>query len=176
MRRAAIELFAAQGFDQTTAAEIAARAGVTERTFFRHFPDKREVLFDGQEILGSALADAIASAPVSMSPIATLHQAFSDVAALFEANRPYSEPRQRIIAANPALQERESAKHVALVRLVTECLQKRGVEKLRADLVAQTGMAVLGHALTAWLADPSQGLSATIDTAFDELRILTSSD
>src|SRR5487761_2310179 len=94
--RAALELFLERGFDQTTAAEIAARAGVTERTFFRHFPDKREVLFDGQDILGTALSAAIGKAPPELPPMETLHRAFASITEMLERNRPYSEPRQRV--------------------------------------------------------------------------------
>ncbi len=174
LRRAALELFAENGFDQTTAAQIAARAGVTERTFFRHFPDKREVLFEGQEILGAALTEAIAAAPRGLSPIETLHRAFTSITEMLEANRQYSEPRQRIIAATPALQEREVAKHAALIRTAAEALQRRGVEKRRADLAAQAGLAVLGYALASWFTDPSRRLNDCLDRAFTELRTLSS--
>src|SRR5438270_5039268 len=106
---AAIELFAEKGFDHATAAQIAARAGVTARTFFRHFPDKREVLFEGQAILGAALSQAIAQAPPGLPPIETLRRAFASITEMLEHNRQFSEPRQRIISATPALQEREVA-------------------------------------------------------------------
>lgn len=174
LRQAAIELFAQNGFDQTTAAQIAARAGVTERTFFRHFPDKREVLFEGQEILGKALSEAIGTAPPELSPIETLHRAFAAVTGLLEENRQFSEPRQRIISATPALQEREVAKHAAMARTVATALRRRGVERLRADLAAQAGLGVLGYALDCWFADPSMRLSDYLDRAFAELQELAS--
>lgn len=172
LQRAALELFAENGFDRTTAAEIAARAGVTERTFFRHFPDKREVLFDGQNILGAALSDAIATAPSDLPPIPALRRAFAAVTPMFEQNRPFSQPRQRIISATPALQEREVAKHVALTRLVAEALQRRGVERHRADLAAHAGLAALGYALDRWFADGSVRLDDYLDRAFAELQAL----
>jgi AcrR family transcriptional regulator len=174
LRRAAIELFSEAGFDQTTAAQIAARAGVTERTFFRHFPDKREALFDGQTILGAALTEAIRTAPAELSPIETLQRAFDSVVPLLEENRKFSEPRQQIIARTPALQEREAAKHVALARMVTDSLVDRGVPALRAELAAQAGSAVLTHALTAWFSDPSGNLRDYLQSAFAELRSLSS--
>ncbi len=174
LMKAALELFAENGFDHTTAAQIAARAGVTERTFFRAFPDKREVLFVGQNILDTALSEAIAKAPANLPPIETLRRAFASVTQMLEDNRRFSEPRQRIISATPALQEREVAKHAALVRTVAEALQRRGVEKLRADLAAQTGLAVLGHALVSWFADPSVRLNDYVDRAFVELKKLSS--
>jgi AcrR family transcriptional regulator len=173
LRHAALELFAENGFDRTTAAEIAARAGVTERTFFRHFPDKREVLFDGERILGAALSEAIGKVPPDLSAIETLHRAFASITGMLEQNRPYSEPRQRIISATPGLQEREVAKHAALIRIVAEALQRRGVEKLRADLAAQAGSAALSYALAGWFADSSVRLNDYLDRAFVELQKLS---
>ena len=172
LRQAALELFAENGFDQTTAAQIAARAGVTERTFFRHFPDKREVLFDGEDTLGKALAAAIGGAPAGRPAMDVLRHAFTGVTELLEGNRKFSEPRQHIIAASPTLTEREVAKHAMLAAGMAAALRRRGVEPLRADLAAQTGLAVLGHALTAWFADPSQSLDHHLDHAFAELQAL----
>ena len=170
---AALELFAQNGFEQTTAAEIAARAGVTERTFFRHFPDKREVLFEGQHILVEGLTAAIAAAPPDLPPMAVLRRAFAAVTPMFETNRSFSAPRQRVIAASPALQEREAAKGAAITRAVADALQKRGIERPRAMLAAQAGSAVLSHAFDSWVADPSQSLDAWFDRAFEELQDLT---
>lgn len=172
--QAALELFTESGFDHTTAAQIAARAGVTERTFFRHFPDKREVLFVGQAILDTALSRAIAEAPAELSPIETLRRAFAAVTEMLEQNRRFSEPRQHIIAATPALQEREVAKHAAITRAVADALRKRGVEARRADLTAQVGLSVLSYALTAWFAEPSSRLANHLDHAFAELQDLSS--
>jgi AcrR family transcriptional regulator len=172
--KAAIELFAEKGFDHTTAAQIAARAGVTARTFFRHFPDKREALFEGQTILSTALSKAITEAPAELSPVEALRRAFASVTVMVEQNRRLSEPRQHIISVTPALQEREVAKHAALTRVVAEALQKRGVEIRRADLAAQAGLAVLSYALDAWFADPSSGLAHYLDCAFAELQDLSS--
>jgi len=168
---AALELFTQNGFDQTTAAQIAARAGVTERTFFRHFPDKREVLFGGQEILSAALTAAIRQAPADLAPIDMLRLAFAEVTPLLEDNRRFSEPRQHIIAANPALMEREVAKHSALVGVVAEALQQRGIALGRASFAAQAGLAVLGHALDLWFADGTQSLSKCLAEAFAELDL-----
>ncbi|MDR3474765.1 MAG: TetR family transcriptional regulator [Devosia sp.] len=174
LRHAALELFVENGFDQTTAAQIAARAGVTERTFFRHFPDKREVLFDGQNILGTALSEAIGKAPPELTPMQTLHRAFASMVEMLERNRRYSEPRQRVISSTPALQERELAKGAAITRAVAEALQRRGVEKQRANLAAQAGLAALGYALDAWFADASLPLGDYLDRAFVELQQLSS--
>ncbi len=99
LQQAAVELFQERGYDRTTAAEIAGRAGVTERTFFRHFPDKREVLFDGQAVLVEALATSIAGAPTELGPLDTLFRAFRSVTTLLEDNRSFSKPRQEVISA-----------------------------------------------------------------------------
>jgi len=171
LRHAALELFAENGFEQTTAAQIAARAGLTERTFFRHFPDKREVLFDGQEILAAALTDAIQKAPGGLSPIEILREAFAAVTPLLEGNRQFSEPRRHIIAAAPALLEREVAKHAALARIVAQALQQKGIEKLHAGLAAEAGLAVLGHAIELWFDDANLPLADCIAQAFSSLQL-----
>src|SRR6201994_4478736 len=106
LQGAALELFQERGYDQTTAASIAARAGVTERTFYRHFPDKRETLFDGQAALQETLIEAILAAPPETAPLRVLLDAFSAIEPLFEANRAFAAPRQAVIAATPALRER----------------------------------------------------------------------
>ena len=164
--QAALELFAENGFYRITAAQIAARAGVTERTFSRHFPDKREVLFKGQNVLGAALSAAIERTPAEIPPFEALRRAFGSVAVILEQNRRFSEPRQYIISATPALQEREVAKHAAIARAVSLALQKRGVDTRRADLAAQTGLAVLSFAADAWFGDPSLRLSTYLDRGF----------
>ena len=174
LMQASLELFAERGFDQTTAAQIAARAGVTARTFFRHFPDKREVLFVGQSVLGAALSKEIRAVHPSLSPIETLQRAFASVADILEQNRQFSEPRRHIISATPALLEREVAKHAAMTQTVAAALQERGVEARRSALAAQTGLGVLTYALDAWLADPSTRLVNHLDHAFDELQGLRS--
>ena len=175
LQQAAVELFCERGYDQTTTAEIAARAGVTERTFFRHFPDKREVLFDGQGILREALTVAIAEAPVTLQPLEVLCWAFHSVERLLEDNRPFSLPRQQVIDHAPALQERELAKVAALAEALALALRQRGVNKRLAALAAQTGMATFRYAVASWFADPAGGLGTHLDRAFDELDGLASS-
>lgn len=173
LQLSALELFGKYGFEQATAAQIAAHAGVTERTFFRHFPDKREVLFEGQAVFASALTAAVEATPMGLPPMEVLRQAFRGITPLLEGNRPFSEPRQRIIAADASLQERESAKHAALVKLVAELLRARNVSPLEAALAAEAGMAVLSQAIAAWFADPSQKLDHCVDVAFAALQRLT---
>jgi AcrR family transcriptional regulator len=168
-----LELYQERGFDQTTAAEIAARAGVNGRTFFRHFPDKREVLFDGEADLRAALIQAVVEAPESLEPFDALLCAFRMSARNLEHNRPFSEPRWKVIAVTPALRERELAKHAWLMDAVAEALRQRGVGAGMADLAARTGWAAYQHAVQAWVDDPAQGLDARLCQAFDDLRALS---
>ena len=174
LQQAALELFSEHGYDQTTTFEIAARAGVTERTFFRHFSDKREVLFDGQALLRAALTGAIVNAPKGMQPLEVLYAAFRSVEQVLEDSRPFSFPRQQVIASTPALQERELAKIAALIENMASALTERGVDAGLAVLAAQTGMAAFQYAVTSWFADPSRRLRIHLDNAFDELCRLSS--
>ena len=176
LQRAALDLFHEHGYDRTTAAGIAARAGVTERTFFRYFPDKREVLFDGETIVREALTAAIAEAPGGLAPLDILWQAFRSFAPMLEANRAYAKPRQDVIAVTPALQERELAKIAALSEALAGALRARGVPELRAVLGAQAGMTVFVHATLNWLEDPEVGFEERIDIAIDGLRELLAYD
>lgn len=168
-----MELYQERGFDQTTIAEITTRAGVNERTFFRHFPDKREVLFDGEADLRAALTQAIAEAPERLEPFKILLSAFRECARNLENNRPFAEPRWKVIAATPALRERELAKHAWLTDAVAEALRQRGVGAGPAGLAARTGWAAYQHAVQAWIDDPAQSLDARLSQAFDDLRALS---
>src|SRR5689334_19619355 len=114
LTRAALELYAERGFDRTTVADIAARAGVTERTFFRYFADKREVLFDGAHTLERAVVDGIAAAPATATPIDVVAEAFAGASSVLEDRRDFARQRAAAIAATPALQERELLKLAAL--------------------------------------------------------------
>ncbi|MGI5467044.1 TetR/AcrR family transcriptional regulator [Streptomyces sp. CA-132043] len=172
LQQAALELYQERGFDQTTTAEIAARAGVNERTYFRHFPDKREVLFDGEADLRAALTRAVAEAPEGLQPLDVLLGAFRKVRRILEDNRPFAEPRLRIIAATPALRERDLAKAASLIDALAEALRQRGVAPRLAGLAAQTGWATFHQAAQAWIEDPALSLDAHLLQAFDDLHTL----
>ncbi|MGS0896626.1 TetR/AcrR family transcriptional regulator [Burkholderia stagnalis] len=172
MREAALELFSEKGYDRTTAAEIAARAGVTERTFFRHFPDKREVLFNEAE-LHAGLDAAIAEAPPELGPLEAVVRAFQSVAPMFEENLPFAESGRAVIAQTPALQERQLAKTALITRAIAEALRRRGIEPALADLAAVAGMAVTGHGLQMWVQDPSSPLVDHLEEAFQALKGLS---
>ena len=165
LRQATLELFQQRGYDATTTAEIAARAGVTERTFFRHFADKREALFDGENAFREMLAERVRSAPDDMGAMAALFHAFRSVEPLLERNRPFTEPRQKLIAETPALQERVLMKTAGLIAGLSNALRQRGVDEDMAALAAEIGMAVFSRATSAWLADPASDLRSHLEMA-----------
>jgi AcrR family transcriptional regulator len=175
LQMAALELFSERGYEETTAAEIAARAGVTERTFFRHFPDKREVLFDGDAAFTQALRSAVRYAPAALGPWDALFLAFGSVKHMFVENRPFSEPRQRVIAGSPALQERAAAKTRSMIAALASALCERGVPARQANLAAQMGAITLGHAVAAWFDDAATDLGVHIARAVHEVREVSSS-
>jgi AcrR family transcriptional regulator len=174
LQTAALELYRERGFDQTTTAEIAARAGVNERTFFRHFPDKREVLFGGEAEVRAALEQAVAEAPDELPPLELLLWAFRKVEPILEGNRSFAEPRRAVIAATPALRERELAKHASLADAVAQALRQRGVPDPLAALAARAGWTAYQHAVHAWIDRPAQSLDVHLLEAFDALRTLSS--
>ena len=173
LQHAALDLFAAQGYDGTTTAQIAARAGVTERTFFRHFVDKREVLFDSEEQFRVDLLDGLAAAPDG-PPLLMLFHAYQASFALLERNRPFAEPRFHVIGATPSLQEREAAKLASVNRTLAEALVARGVQAPLAVLATEVGMAAFGQATKRWIHEPPPGdLNAHLRRAFADLKSLT---
>src|SRR5580658_7329943 len=125
LAKAALELYSDNGFEQTTVEEIAKRAGLTERTFFRHFADKREVLFWGASALQEQLVSALEQAPASLPEIDAVGVALEAVAASFEERRDFARRRQRVIVANAELQERERIKLASLASAVAGGLRER---------------------------------------------------
>ena len=174
LQQAALELYRERGFDQTTTAEIAARAGVTERTFFRHFPDKREVFFDGEAQLIALMTEAIAAAPPTLTPWETLFLAFCAVEPLLVENRDPAESRREVMLGTPALLERQLAKGALLTATLGSALQARRVSESLATLAAHTGMAVLTHAMTSWRIDSSKTLRDHLTESFHKMHALSS--
>jgi AcrR family transcriptional regulator len=163
LQKAALELFATQGFEQTTATEIAHSVGLTERTFFRHFSDKREVLFYGQHLLVQAFLAGVETAPPGAAPIEIIAGALGSSAAFFPAERrAYSRTRQSVIDHNPPLQERERHKLASLATALAEALRARGVDDLAATLAGQVGVTVFGIAFSQWIAEGEQRSLADI--------------
>lgn len=173
LEQAALELYTEHGYDQTTTAQIAARAGLNERTYFRHFPDKREVLFQVEATQQRALARALAAVPDDVGPLHAVLHAFRSMAPDLENRRSLAEQRHRIIAATPALRERELTKEAALGLVVAEALRARGVPDWPATLLAQVTTSALGHAIHTWTADPSTTIDDLIVRAFAHLQQFT---
>ncbi len=163
LQAAALELFATHGFEQTTAAEIAQSVGLTERTFFRHFSDKREVLFFGQDAFLQAFLDGVDSAPEVASPLEVIASTLRTATSLFpDERRPYSRMRQTVIDRNPALQERERHKLAVLATTVAEALQARGVDETAATLAAESGTTVFAIAFAQWIREGEERSLADI--------------
>jgi AcrR family transcriptional regulator len=154
LARAALELFGEQGFAATTVPQITERAGLTTRTFFRHFADKREVLFDGDAIPEMARR-MLQQAPHDLDPMTLLRHGLRQVGVeRFDGHREEVRRRRDVILAEPALRERDTQKRDDLVRILRPALLARGVDPLGAALLAETTVAVLHVALESWLADP----------------------
>jgi len=151
LQEAALALFAERGFDQATTADIAARAGLTERTFFRHFADKREVLFGGSDLLRERIVTGVERAPQAAGPLDAVAAGLDAAAAMLgEFRRDLSRQRQAVIAANPELRERELAKLADYAEGVAAALRQRGAGELQATIAAEAGMTVLRVALERW--------------------------
>jgi len=156
LAKAAMALYAEQGFEQTTVAEIAARAGLTERTFFRHFADKREVLFYGMDRLRDLLVRAVADAPDSATAMEAAGAAFEAAGAMFEENPERVRLRDAIVSAHAELRERELIKLAVFASAVAGALRDRGIPEPAASLAAETGVAVFKVAFARWVSEPGQ--------------------
>jgi len=174
LEQAALALYAERGFENTTVVEIAARAGLTERTFFRHFADKREVLFWGAAMLEQLAVGAVEAAPESSSPIDAITTGLEATGPMFEERRDYARRRQRVIDANAELRERELIKLASLASALAGALRRRGVADPAATLTAEAGIAVFKVAFARWVSDSdSLDLQQHIRESLDELQAVT---
>lgn len=171
---AAIELFDERGYEATTVAEIAERAGLTKRTFFRYFSDKREVLFTGSHELQRVWLEGVASAPADATALAAVATGLDPVAEMFAERHDFARIRAGIIEANPELQERELIKLQTLAGAITAALVERGVSANAAILAAQAGVTVFHVAFAHWVTqeDPA-AFRRLMDEALEELRSVT---
>lgn len=153
-------------------AEIAARAGLTERTFFRYFADKREVLFAAAGALREALVRTVADAPASLAPLDVAATAVQALAAELP-DRETARQRRSIIAANPELQERDLSKYASLSAALAEALRARGQPEPAAALTAEVAIVVFKVGFERWLTDPrDRDLPVLIRESLDDLRAL----
>ncbi|MFS4092126.1 TetR family transcriptional regulator [Streptomyces sp. AF1A] len=152
LAEAALELYGERGFEQTTVAEIAKRAGLTERTFFRHYADKREVLFAGSAELEQLFVETVAGAPPSAAPMDALAEGLDAVCAVFADRREFARKRHAVIAATAELRERELIKLASMAAALAGTLRGRGVAEPAASLTAEAGVAVFKVAFERWIA------------------------
>lgn len=171
LMRAAVEAFLERGFDAVTVAEITERAGLTKRTFFRHYTDKREVLFAGQEILSRMLADAVAAAPDSATPLEAIADALAAIETVFDAERrKWARKVRQVVAATSELHERELLKRAILNAAMADALRERGVPDPAASVAAELGGLAFSAAFARWVVeDDERGFAEFARDALAEL-------
>jgi AcrR family transcriptional regulator len=175
LEQAALDLYLERGFERTTVAEIAQRAGLTERTFYRHFADKREVLFGGSAILQEMLVSAVVAAPPGASPMDAIAAALDAASTLLDERRDTARQRQKVINANDELRERELIKMASLGDAMAAALRRRGVKDPVAALSAESGIAVFRVAFDRWVsAKGRRRLSHYVHESLDQLKAVTS--
>jgi AcrR family transcriptional regulator len=173
-REAALELYAERGYEQTTVAEIADRAGLTARTFFRHFTDKREVLFAGSEVLQESMVTALRDAPSSATPMGAVGAALDASTIFLGRDHAHSRQRHAIISANAELMERELIKMATLAAALGAGLRERGVREPDASLAAQAGIVVLQVAFERWVTSPAEtDLRKEMSSNLERLQTVT---
>ncbi|WP_432176661.1 TetR/AcrR family transcriptional regulator [Streptomyces sp. Tue6028] len=174
LAEAALELYSERGYEQTTVAEIAKRAGLTERTFFRHYADKREVLFAGSGELQELFVRAVAQAPESAAPIDALALGLDAASQAFVDRHEQARKRHAVITANAELQERELIKLASMSATLADTLRGRGVTEPAASLTAEAGMAVFKIAFECWISAAKEGdLAQLMRESLDELKAVT---
>lgn len=174
LERAALELFAQHGFAETTVPQITARAGLTTRTFFRHFPDKRAVLFAIEDEAPEMVAGLLADAPAALSPMALIAYGLETRAVGLEGQREYLRTRRAIIDADEGLRERELRKRSALSEAITAGFRTHGIDELTSTLAAEIAVTAFGIAITRWLdQDDDQTLAELVRDTLERLRSLT---
>jgi len=164
LEHAALELFLDHGFDRVTVPEITARAGLTTRTFHRHFADKREVLFADADQFSTFASRLVLQAPAHLGPIDVVAQGLPTLATAFEGRLEQLKLRKAIIDTHDGLRERELRKMEALVDAITNAFRDRGVDDRTAAVVAETAVGVVKVALRRWIASTGQEPLHTIMT------------
>ncbi|MDX6277663.1 MAG: hypothetical protein QOJ72_1791 [Nocardioidaceae bacterium] len=177
LQAAALDLYASKGFEETTVVEIAQSVDLTERTFFRHFVDKREVIFAGQDVFQQGFIDGVADAPHGASPLEIVTSAVLAGSGFFtEDRRTHSRQRSAVITATPELRERELLKMASLAAAIAGALRERGVPDPAATLAAESGTTVFRMAFERWLEPDSKRTLIELEREmFAELAALTGS-
>ncbi len=177
LQAAAFELYTAKGYEETTVGDIAARAGVTERTFYRYFADRREVFFDGSQDFQDFLVHAVQAAPAGTGPLDAVSGALYRAAReVFPDRSAMARQRQRLIDANPELHEREVAKMSRLATAMAAALRARGVEEPTASVAAETGIALFRVAFAHWVDEHNTAdLENLISASLHQLSVIAPS-
>jgi len=176
LAKAALELFQERGYLETTVADIAARAGLTERTFFRYFTDKREVLFSGSKVLEEAIVETVTGAPATAEPLPLVAAAVEAAAARLQELRDMNAVRFRyaLVTQHAELRERELIKMASLAAAITQALRARGVGEPAASLAAEAGIAIFKVGFERWLGEKKrQDFPGHVRAAFETLKGLT---
>ena len=178
LERAALELFLEQGFAHTTVPQITARAGLTTRTFFRHFVDKREVLFAGEDAVPALVGKLMAEAPASLRPMAVIASGLRPFAeAVFEGRIESLRMRRRVIQADEGLRERELRKLATLSGAINQGFRQRGADELTATLAAELAVTAFSVSMTRWLdQDGERSLAEIVDETLHALRAIAADD
>ncbi|WP_037569144.1 TetR family transcriptional regulator [Phaeacidiphilus oryzae] len=176
LERAAIELYLEQGFDQTTVAQITRHAGLTTRTFFRHFLDKRDVLFVGMDELKERVAKAVTAAPAAWPPAKAAASGMNIAAAALQMRREEAQDRRRLFNATPELRERELMAFASVAETVAGALSARGTEERVARVTAEAMLAAFRVAFEYWGECPDRELPQLVDEAVDELKGVLGAD
>jgi AcrR family transcriptional regulator len=170
LAESAMMLFIERGYDEVTVADIAERAGLTKRSFFNHFADKREAAFASVDALQESVLAALAEADVDLGPLDAAVWAFAQAAAPVENYPDLARARQALIDSCPELQERDLMKRAAMASAVAGALERRGVPRRSAAFAAQVATTVFTTALDDWVHEPERGLGPSIQGALDDLR------
>lgn len=163
-------LFIERGYDEVTVADIAERAGLTKRSFFNHFADKREVMFASADALQASVLAALAEAGTGLDPLDAAVRAFTQAAAPIEDYPELARARRALIDSSPELRERDLLKMAQMAAAVADALARRGVPRRDAIFVSQGATTVFTTAVDEWAADPGRGLAASIKGALSDLR------
>ncbi|MFD7288115.1 TetR/AcrR family transcriptional regulator [Streptomyces sp. NPDC059863] len=171
---AALDLYSERGYEQTTVAEIAKRAGLTERTFFNHYADKREVLFATAGEFQDRFVGAVSEALGSVAPIDALAAGLDAIAEMLAGQRDFVRARQAVIMSNPELQERDLIKLASTSTALADTLRRHGVAEPEASLAAEAGIALFKVGFHRWIAaDEERALSVLLREALDALKAMT---
>jgi AcrR family transcriptional regulator len=172
LEAAALDLFAENSYEETTVAQIADRAGLNRATFFRHFSDKREILFGGEDRLAELFTAGIRSAAPDGTVSECLRAAFvsADVA-MTEEQRVKTARRALVVASNVEVQERGLLKHARIARAISAALRERGIDELSARLGSEIGLLAFSVGVEHWLQSrTNESFSHHAAAALDELQ------